>query len=150
MSEEVYDFLSNYGFTDEEIDSFENVNEKMFYTDTLEIEKNINILINKGLIKEEIMDIFRKNHFMITAKNNKLEAFDNIFYNVLGFNNDIIRQIIIKEPGTYSASPIELQKIIDFLKEYGWSLDKIKAFLIENPKVICLYLDEFKNSIKDA
>ena len=146
MREEVYDYLSNYGFTNEEIDFFEDENENMFFTNNVEVEKNINFLINKGLNKEEVMNVFRKNPYMITAKNNKLEAFDNIFYNVLNLDNNTLEDIILKEPLAYSSSPVEFQKIIYYLKENNWSLDNIKKLVIDNPKVICLYLNEFKNS----
>ena len=78
MIEEVYDYLREYGFTKEEVNKFEEENEKMFFTNLKEVQKNINFLQNKGLIKEEIMNIFKYNPFMITVKDNRLEALETI------------------------------------------------------------------------
>ena len=52
---EVYEFLKEYGFTRDEIHYFQDENEKMFFTNLIEVNKNIDFLKNKGLNKEEIM-----------------------------------------------------------------------------------------------
>ena len=64
MREEVYNYLREYGFTKEEVYSFEKENEKMFFTNLTEVNKNIDFLINKGFYKElekSFIEVF-KNH----------------------------------------------------------------------------------------
>ena len=79
MREEVYEFFKEYGFTRDEIHYFQDENEKMFFTNLIEVNKNIDFLMNKGLTKEEIMQVFRVDPFMITVKNNRLDALDKIY-----------------------------------------------------------------------
>ena len=79
MREEVYDFLREYGFSKEEVHGFQDKNEKMFFTNLVEVNKNINFLLDKGLSKEEVIRVFREDPYMITVKNNRLEALDKIY-----------------------------------------------------------------------
>ena len=58
MKEEVYNYLREYGFTKEEVYSFEEENEKMFFTNLNEVNKNIDFLMNKRINKEEVMHVF--------------------------------------------------------------------------------------------
>ena len=104
MRDEVYDFLREYGFTKEEVYGFEEENEKMFFTNLVEVNKNIDFLTNKGLNKEEIMHVFRKDPFMITVKNNRLEMLDKIYLEDLKLSKEELRQLIINNPDTYIVS----------------------------------------------
>lgn len=148
MREEVYDFLREYGFTKEEVNYFEDENEEMYFTNLVEVNKNIDFLINKGLNKEEIMEVFRVDPFMITVKNNRLEMLDKIYLEDLKLNKDELKQLIIDNKDTYIASPIELNKCIEYLKEHNYTIEIIKNFLINNPQLVNMYFDEFKNNVK--
>ena len=148
MREEVYDFLREYGFTKEEVNYFEDENDDMYFTNMIEVNKNIDFLINKGLNKEEIMQVFRVDPFMITVKNNRLEMLDKIYLEVLNLNKDELKQLIIDNKDTYIASPIELNKCIEYLKEHNYTIEIIKNFLMDNPQLVNMYLDEFKNNVK--
>lgn len=136
MREEVYDYLREYGFNIEELNYFEKENEKMFFTNLIEVNKNIDFLTSKGLIKEEIIYIFKNNPFMITVKNNRLEMLDKIYLEDLQFDKELLKKLIISNPDVYTVSPIELQKNIDYLKEHNCSIETIKKFIIDNPQVI--------------
>ena len=148
MREEVYDFLREYGFTKEEVYGFEEENEKMFFTNLVEVNKNINFLHNKELTKEEIIDVFRKNPYMITVKNNRLEALDKIYLEDLKLNKEEIKKLIINNPDTYISSPVELNKSIIYLKENNCSINTIKKFLIDNSQLVNMTFDEFKKIVK--
>ena len=148
MREEVYEFFKEYGFTRDEIHYFQDENEKMFFTNLVEVNKNINFLKNKGLSKEEIMDIFRKDPYMITVKNNRLEELDKIYLEDLSFDSNSLKKLIIDNPDTYIASPIELNKIINYLKEHNCNIETIKNFIINNPKVSSMNFIEFEKEIK--
>ena len=148
MREEVYDFLKEYGFTKEEIYYFQEENEKMFFTNLVEVNKNINFLMNKGLNKEEIMQVFRKDPFMITVKNNRLEMLDKIYHEDLKLTNEELKKLIIKNPDTYIVSVSELNYNINYLKEHNCTIDIIRNFIINNPQLVSMSPDEFKNVVK--
>jgi len=148
MIEEVYDFLREYGFSKEEVYSFEDENEEMYFTNLIEVNKNIDFLINKGLTKEEIIYVFKKNPYMITVKNNRLKLLDKIYTEELQLDNNSLKELIINNPDTYTSSPIELNKIIDYLKEHNCSIEIIKQFIIKNPSSTSINLDEFVKLIK--
>ena len=148
MREEVYEFFKEYGFTRDEIHYFQDENEKMFFTNLIEVNKNIDFLKNKGLNKEEIMQVFRYNPFMITVKNNKLDALNQIYLEDLKLTNEELKNLIIKNPDTYIVSVSELNKNIDYLKEHNYNIETIRNFLITNPQLISMSPEEFKNIVK--
>ena len=147
MPEEVYNHLIEYGFSNEELDNFEEENEKMFFTSIDIVKNNISFLEGIGLNKENIINILRINPFMITVGNNRITALNKIYYEVLGLNNDDIKSLILKNADLYTASPIELEKNINYLKDKKCSIDMIKKFILDNPKVVNAYLDEFKKIV---
>lgn len=147
MLESVYYYLKDFGFNDKEIDFFEDENEDMFSTNNIEIEKNINFLFDKGLEHEEVLDVIRRNPDMLTVKNNRLEAYDKIFNNELDMDNDMIKKLIISYPDTYVESPIDLQNIINYLKEKKYDKEYIRNLIIDNPKIISMDLSEFEKEI---
>ena len=148
MREEVYEFFKEYGFTRDEIHYFQDENEKMFFTNLIEVNKNIDFLKNKGLNKEEIMQVFRIDPFMITVKNNRLEALDKIYLEVLKLTNEELKNLKIKNPDTYIVSVSELNKNIDYLKEHNYNIETIRNFLINNPQLVSMSPEEFKNIVK--
>ena len=147
MPEEVYNHLIEYGFSNEELDNFEEENEKMFFTSIDIVKNNISFLEGIGLNKENIINILRINPFMITVGNNRITALNKIYYEVLGFNSDDIKSLILKNADLYTASPIELEKNINYLKDKKCNIDMIKKFIMDNPKVVNAYLDEFKKIV---
>ena len=148
MIEEVYDFLREYGFTKEEVNYFEDENDDMYFTNMVEVNKNIDFLINKGLNKEEIMQVFRYDPFMITVKNNRLDALDKIYIEDLRLNKDELKQLIIDNPDAYIVSVTELNKNIDYLKEHNYPIEIIKKFFITNPQLISMSNEEFISVVK--
>ena len=147
MPEEVYNYLTEYGFSNEELDNFEEENDKMFFVSTDIVKNNISFLEGLGLNKENIINILRINPFMITVGNNRITALNKIYYEVLGFNNEDIKSLILKNADLYTASPIELEKNINYLKDKKCNIDMIKKFIMDNPKVVNAYLDEFKKMV---
>lgn len=148
MIEEVYNYLREFGFTKEEVNFFEDSNEKMFFTNINEVKKNISFLNNKNLTKEEVIQVFKKNPFMITVKDNRLNALDKIYLEELKFESNLLKELIINNPETYTLSPIELQKIIDYLKEHNYSIEVIRDFILKNPKIISMEFNEFIKLLK--
>lgn len=147
MPEEVYNYLTEYGFSNEELDNFQEENEKMFFTSIDIVKNNISFLEGLELNKEDIIKVFRLNPFMITVGNNRIAALNKIYYEVLGFTIDDIKSLILKNADLYIASPIELEKNINYLKDKKCNIDMIKKFIMDNPKVVNAYLDEFKKMV---
>ena len=147
MPEEVYNYLTEYGFSNEELDNFEEENDKMFFVSTDIVKNNISFLEGIGLNKEDIINVLRINPFMITVGNNRITALNKIYYEVLGFNNGDIKSLILKNADLYTASSIELEKNINYLKDKKCNIDMIKKFIMDNPKIVNAYLDEFKKMV---
>ena len=147
MREDVYNYLHAYGFSSIDLDEIEQRNENMFYTNVSEVRKNITFLEEKYLDEEDIINIINENPFMLTEKNNRLEAIDKI-YSELGFDYEALKQLIKNNPKAYTLSPIELNKIIDFLKSKNYNIDVIKKLIIQNPKVISMKYDDFEKAIR--
>lgn len=147
MPEEVYNHLIEYGFSNEELDNFEEENDKMFFASVDIVKNNISFLEGLGLNKEDIINVFRLNPFMITVGNNRITALNKIYYEALGFTIDDIKSLILKNADLYTASPIELEKNINYLKDKKCNIDMIKKFIMDNPKVVNAYLDEFKKMV---
>lgn len=147
MPEEVYNHLIEYGFSNEELDNFQEENDKMFFVSTDNVKNNISFLEGLGLNKEDIINVFRLNPFMITVGNNRITALNKIYYEVLGFTSDDIKSLILKNADLYTASPIELEKNINYLKDKKCNIDMIKKFIMDNPKIVNAYLDEFKKMV---
>ena len=147
MPEEEYNYLIEYGFSNEELDNFQEENEKMFFTSIDIVKNNISFLEGIKLNKEDIINILRINPFMITVGNDRIVALNKIYYEVLGFNDNDIKNLILKNADLYIASPIELEKNIIYLKDKKCNIDMIKKFIMDNPKVVNAYLDEFKKMV---
>ena len=144
MQEQVYDYLREYGFTKEEVNNIEEVNEKMFFTSKEIVFSNIKFLTDKGLSKEEIIKLINNNPFMLTVGKNRLEYLDKIYLNILSLNNSELKNLIINNSDTYIASPIELEGIINYLKNNNYTNEGIKQLIINNPSIVSIKLDKFK------
>lgn len=148
MREEVYDYLHDYGFNAIELNKIEKENEAMFFTSVSEVRKNIKFLEEKYLDNEDIVNIVNNNPFMLTEKDNRLEALDNIYSGLLRIDYESMIELIKNNPETYTSSPVELQKIIDFLKNKNCTIDTIRNLFIKNPRIISMKFEDFEKAIK--
>ena len=148
MREEVYEFFKEYGFNRDEIHYFQDENEKMFFTNLIEVNKNIDFLRGNGLNKDEIMQVFRYNPYMITVKNNRLDALNQIYLEDLKLSNQQLKDLIIKNPDAYIVSVSELNENINYLKEHNCNIETIRNFLITNPQLVSMSPEEFKSVVK--
>ena len=100
------------------------------------------------MAKEEIINVFRNNPFMITVKNNRLEALDKIYIEDLKFDTNTLKTLIINNPETYTTSPIEFEKNINYLKEHNCTIEVIRNFIINNNQVIIMDFEEFEKAVR--
>lgn len=148
MREEVYQYLHHYGISAIELDRIEKANEGMFFTDLSEVRKNITFLEEKYLSSEDIIDIVTSNPFMLTEKNNRLEALDGIYLGDLAIDYESLIEMIKGNPEAYTVSPVELQKVIGYLRENNCNTEGIRNLVVKSPKVLSMKLDTFKNAVK--
>ena len=148
MREEIYEFLHDYGFSAIELDKIENENEEMFFTNISEVRKNITFLEEKYLEREDIINLIIDNPFMLTEKNNRLEALEEIYNGILRIDYESMKELIKNNSEVYTISPVELQKIIDYMKEQGYTIEIIREFILKNSKVINMTSDNFIKALK--
>lgn len=137
MIDEIYQFLVNYGFSKENLRRFEEENENMYFVSLDKVKENIDFFTNKGLNKSEIINIVNINPFILTLSSKRKIAFDDIYINKLNLSNEEIKYLLNINNSIYTCSPIELDKIINYLnKEKKCSLNNIKKILLINPNII--------------
>lgn len=148
MKEEIYSYLHDYGFNAIDINNIEKENEEIFFTNLEEVKKNITFLEEKYLEPEDIINIINNNPYMLTEKNNRLEALDDIYNGKLLIDYESLKKLIKENPEAYTLSPVELNKMIDYLLEKRCTLDSVKELIFQNPKIINMDYDEFVRVIK--
>jgi len=135
MRENIFDYLKEYGFNKEDIYSFQNINDKLYFVDITLIINNIKFFENKGLSNTEIINIIKDNPYLLTIGTKKKEMLDNIYNSI--FNKEELKTLIIKYPDTYIENPLELEERINYIKNNRLN---IKEYII-------MYLQE--NSIRN-
>lgn len=141
MREEVFDFLREYGFSKEEIFGYHDNNSKIFYVNKKMVVYNFNFMESLGLSKEEIIELVRRNIFMVTVTKKKIEYMTNLYNNILNFNNNEIKEILLKFPKMYIINPLNVEKLIELYKSKDYSLKDIKNLIKINPEILGIQLD---------
>ena len=140
MIEEIYDFLINYGFKNDELNNFQRLNEDLYFANLGIVKTNIEFLENKGIEKNEIISIIQKNPFMLTCGSKKKKMLEEIYNSI--FTSEEIKELIIQYPSAYTVNPLELQEVIDYINSKKIDL---KDYINNNPKILSFDLDEIKN-----
>ena len=141
MNDDIFEYLINYGFSKENLDLFEEINEDMYFVSLNKVKENIEFFTSKGLNKEEIINLAIFNPFILTLSTKRKKAFDEIYINKLNLTNEQIKYLLLKNDNVYTCSPIEFEKIIDYFLKY-YSIDDIKQIILNNPSIINEKLDE--------
>lgn len=142
MLEEIFEFLYDYGFSVEEIKGFQRENEKLFFAILKNITDNISFLEAKGLSRDEVIEVIRKDPFMLTSSTKKKEMLDEIYREL--FSDDEIKETIVKYPDMYIVSPLELQDVINYIKSSNLNPRQI---INNNLNVLSFDLDNIKEEI---
>ena len=146
MRDNIIEYLVNYGFDEEELRKFQKENEKLYFANLNNVTTNIEFLSSKGLSQEEIIEVVRKNTFMLTCSSKKKELLDNMYNSY--FTKEEIKELIIKYPDTYILNPIEIRNNIEYLKLHNCNDNIIKEFIKNNINIIDTDSKEFENMIK--
>ena len=142
MLDEIFDYLLEFGFTKEELRRFEDENSEMFEVDLKVVKDNIEFLFNKKLTKEEIIEVIKNDPFMLTDKKIRRDYYDKLYIDVLKLTDEEIKSLIKSNNDVYSASPVELEKIINYLSSKN---KDVKKMILSYPKIITMRLDDIKN-----
>lgn len=142
MNEEIYEYLNNYGFTSEELKAFNKENEKLYFANLKNVKDNIEFLEAKGLKQNEIIEVIRKDSFMLTVSTKKKEVLNEIYKEI--FRDNEIKETIIKYPDMYIVSPVELRDVINYIKSKNLNPREI---IINDLNVLSFDLEEIKNKI---
>jgi len=142
MKEDVFEYLIDYGFNKQELEDFLKVNDKLFFANIDNIKNNINFFKDKELTQEEIINIIKKECFLLTISSKKKELLDNIYNNI--FNKDELKQLIIIYPSSYVVNPLELEEIINYINTKGYNL---KNSIIKNPDILSYDIEYLKTII---
>ena len=141
MKNEIDEYLINYGFSKENLDRFEELNEDMYFVSLDKVEENINFFAGKGLNNKEIISLANINPFILTLSSKRKNAFDEIYINKLNLSNEQIKYLVNNNINIYTCSPLEFDKIIDYLNK-NYSIDNIKKIILNNPNIINKKIDE--------
>jgi len=82
---------------------------------------------------------------MLTVKNNRLEAFDKLYLEDVGFSNEELKELMLSNPNCYVVSLTTLNDIFTFIKKHNFDDKKLRSLLLKNPNILSLDLDEFKD-----
>ena len=137
MRENIFDYLKEYGFITEDIYRLQDINDKLFFVDISFVEKNINFLESKGLSNNEVIKVVNNTPYLLTIGSKKKELLDNIYNNI--FTKEELKRLIIEYPITYIVNPLELQEVINYLKENN--ID-IKQTILNNKEILNKTIDE--------
>ena len=144
MREDIYDYLINYGFTEEDSSRIKEENDKVYFAILKNITDNIEFLENKKKKKNEVIQVVRKNPYIITAGTRKKQLLDELYNSI--FNKDEIKELIIKYPYIYIVNPIELKEVIDYLNNVKLNL---KDIINENIDVLSFDLENIKKYLNN-
>lgn len=142
MNEEIYEYLNNYGFTSEELLAFNKENEKLYFASLKNVTDNIEFLKSKGLNQKEIVDIIRKDPYMLTVSTKKKEVLDEIYKEI--FYDEEIKETIIKYPDMYIVSTVELRDVINYIKSKNLNL---KEIINSDLNILSFDLEDIKKKI---
>ena len=123
MKENIFDYLKDYGFEKEDIFSFQDINDNLFFVDISLVRTNIKFFEDKGLSKEEVIKVIKNNPFLLTIGSKKKELLDNIYCNI--FTKEELKNLIIKYPDSYIVNPLELKELIDYIKNKGLDIKEV-------------------------
>lgn len=137
MKNEIYEYLITYGFNKENLKKIEEENEDIYFVSLDKVKENIDFFTNKGLNNYEIINLVNNNPFNLTLSSKRKNAFDVIYVSKLNLSNEEIKYLLNSNNNIYTCSPIELDKIINYLnKDKNYSIDDIKKILLSNPNII--------------
>ena len=123
MKENIFDYLKEYGFEKEDIFSFQDINDNLFFVDISLVTTNIKFFEDKELSKEEVIKVIKNNPFLLTIGSKKKELLDNIYYNI--FTKEELKNLIINYNDSYIIKTLELKELIDYIKNKGLDIKEL-------------------------
>ena len=91
MKSKIYEYLMNFGFSKQDLNKIEKLNEDIYFVTLDKVIENINFFIGKGLNNKEIINLANLNPFVLTLSSKRKNAFDEIYINKLKLSNEEIK-----------------------------------------------------------
>ncbi len=135
MKSKIYEYLMNFGFSKQDLNKIEKLNEDIYFVTLDKVIENINFFIGKGLNNKEIINLANLNPFVLTLSSKRKNAFDEIYINKLKLSNEEIKYLLNVNDSIYTCSPLELDNIINYLNK-NYSFNFIKQIILNNPNII--------------
>ena len=135
MKSKIYEYLMNFGFSKQDLNKIEKLNEDIYFVTLDKVIENINFFIGKGLNTKEIINLANLNPFVLTLSSKRKNAFDEIYLNKLKLSNEEIKYLLNVNDSIYTCSPLELENIINYLNK-NYSFNFIKQIILNNPNII--------------
>ena len=110
MLEEVHDYLTEYGFNENNISAIENSNDNIFLITLEELLDRMIYLDSKEIDKKQIIKIINDNPTILSVSSSEFSEIDDLFIEELKFNLSELSQLIIKKPNLYNIGLERIKK----------------------------------------
>ncbi len=131
MNENIFNYLNEYGFTKEDLFEFPKINDQLYFYDLTLIKSNIEFFEQKGLVNNEIIDLFKKNPYLFTIGSKRKNMLDDIYNNI--FSKEELKSLILRYEYLYTLGPKEVEEKIENIKKLNLN---IKEEIIKNPDIL--------------
>ncbi len=115
MDSGAYLYLQSMGFSKKELEQLEE-NEFIWETSRNRCDFIVNFFLEKDFTIDEIHKYFMEYPNIVSEHPNRLIRIDELLDNI-EFTNEDKKKLVFTNYEIYSANPLELKKIIDFLKD---------------------------------
>lgn len=130
MVEEVYNFLLGYGFSIEQINYIEDINENIYLVTEYHAKKIIEFLKKFDLNKIEIINIISNNPEIISQKEKNLLGLYNLYKNYVNFSDEDIKNILINKTHLFIINYKKIKLFIESLQKKSKTDNEIRQQII--------------------
>lgn len=124
----VYLLLKEIGLTDENITKI--IDENHFVTKIIESDliSQIKFLYGYNLTNKDIVEIANKNPWILTESFERMRMLEKN-YNNIGIKD--MKELLLKQPNALSLNPLDVNNLIQKLKDENNSTEDIKEMILE-------------------
>ena len=143
MEYEVCLSLKDIGMNKKDMEDIAEYNEDAYFIDVKQCDFVIDFLKQKGLLDEEICNLLIDNPYMISVEKGRALIIDDLL-NGLGLIKKDKKELIIKNSHIYTANPVEVKDIINYMKNSCYNKEDIRRKFLDDEELITASLDEVK------
>ena len=144
MDSGAYLYLKEKGFSKKEIEKLEE-NEFIWEASRNRCDFIVNFFLDKDFTMDEIHKYFIEYPNIVSEHPNRLIRIDEILDNI-EFTNEDKKKLVFSNYEVYSANPLELKKIVDYLRTIN--NDELKKEVFMNSEYLAEDFDKVKTLIR--